>query len=66
MSKSELYHLNAVIKFLNAKKLLNALQTKNWQLLAYRYNGPMYMQNQYDIKLERAYKENIKLNDLNY
>jgi len=66
ISKNELNHLDAVIKFLKGKKLLNALQTKNWQLLASRYNGPMYMQNQYDIKLERAYKENIQLNDLNY
>ena len=50
-------HLDAFIKFIKAKNLVPYMKTKSWRKIAYLYNGPAYAQNNYHIKLERAYNK---------
>jgi len=65
MYKNEDLQLQAFINFIkndsNGNKY-DALKNKNWKLFASLYNGPKYYENNYDIKLEKYYKENINLN----
>jgi len=65
MSTSEYNQLIAAIKLIQSMGLLPAIKDKNWKMVASRYNGPLYLQNQYDKKLESAYRANIKLNNIN-
>lgn len=65
MSISEYNQLVAAVKLIRSMGLLPAIKDKNWKLLASRYNGPLYAQNQYDTKLEAAYRANIALNNYN-
>lgn len=58
MYKSEVYHLNAFVKFIKSNgKLWEALKTKNWEAFAKYYNGPSYQKNRYPERLENAYKK---------
>jgi hypothetical protein len=57
MMVSELKHLNAFANFTkNDKRLLNAIQKKDWTKFASIYNGPDYKKNNYDTKMETEYK----------
>jgi hypothetical protein len=38
----------------------SALKQKEWAEFAYRYNGPAYHRNLYDVKLQRAYEESLE------
>lgn len=60
--QSEANQLQAFIKFIANTKLegislLEHLRAKHWDKFARGYNGPRYMENEYDLKLERAYGE---------
>jgi hypothetical protein len=37
--------------------LWDAVKTKNWQAIAFNYNGPGYRQYDYDTLLEKAYEQ---------
>lgn len=39
--------------------LLRALRAKDWQMVAYYYNGQDYRQNNYDINLKNAYNKYV-------
>ncbi|MEG1589037.1 MAG: N-acetylmuramidase family protein [Mucinivorans sp.] len=57
MHKSELHQLLLFARFVNKnKKILYALQQKDWAKFAEHYNGPAYSQNSYDVKLAQAYR----------
>ena len=60
MYKDENQHLKSFIGFIKANKLVKHLQNKNWAAFAKAYNGPAYAQNQYDKKMEAAYKKYAK------
>lgn len=61
MSKSERSQLDAFVHFVNNdKRLLKAMQEKDWETIARKYNGPKYKRNRYDEQLRRSY-ERIKL-----
>tara|TARA_R110000803_G_scaffold36811_16_gene79204 strand:+ start:9084 stop:9875 length:792 start_codon:yes stop_codon:yes gene_type:complete len=47
--------LTAAVKFLKSNKLDVHLKNHDWAKFARGYNGPGYAQNEYDIKLEKAY-----------
>lgn len=55
MHKSEGEHLKAFVRFVIHNNLAGHLQRKNWAAFARGYNGSGYKQNNYDIKLARAY-----------
>ncbi len=56
MKESERKQLDAFIAFIKSNQHLSvALQDKDWTTFARHYNGPLYMQNQYDVKLVNAY-----------
>lgn len=57
MYKSEREHLRAFVKFLEAKKLTEALREKRWEDFARGYNGAGYKANRYDEKLAAAYRK---------
>ena len=59
MYLSEARHLEAFLSFLRAKHLDSKLRDKNWASFAEGYNGDGYADNQYDTKLEVAYKKFI-------
>ncbi|WP_442499688.1 N-acetylmuramidase domain-containing protein [Methylobacter sp. sgz302048] len=42
---------------MNKIGLAEHLKSKAWKSFARAYNGPKYAENQYDIKLEVAYKK---------
>lgn len=56
MFKNEGEHLLAFVRFVQSRRLDHLLRKKDWQAFANAYNGPLYKQNQYDEKLEKAYK----------
>lgn len=56
MRESEGKQLLAFVKFLKSKKLDVHLKAKNWAKFAAGYNGPSYAKNQYDVRLQQAYK----------
>jgi len=50
--------LNAFVKFIKAdKRLVKALQEKDWTTFARIYNGPTYQKNNYDQKMKKAYEQ---------
>lgn len=55
--ESERNHLLDFGKFIKANGLVKFLKKTDWKNFAYRYNGPGYATNKYDIKLEKAYKK---------
>ena len=55
--KGEYEQLQGFAKFVMSKKLVKALQQKNWALFARGYNGTNFSQNQYDKKLKEAYEK---------
>lgn len=57
MSQNTDNHLDAFMKFINAKGIIPYLRTKNWKKIAYLYNGAAYAQNNYNVKLEIAYNK---------
>ena len=52
--------LEAFARFVKFAKLQPYLEQKDWAGFARRYNGPGYAQNQYDKKLEEAYRRFAK------
>ena len=59
MKTSEGLQLNLFTNFiLSNSKLRQSLVQNNWSVFASIYNGPSYKQNNYDVKLESAYKNN--------
>lgn len=57
MTQSESAHLMAFTSFVQSNKsMLTALRDKDWAAFAASYNGPNYKDNQYDTKMEAAYK----------
>ncbi len=57
MTRSESEHLAAFVNFVGSNSaLLAALRKKNWSAFAAGYNGPGYKKNDYDTKMEAAYK----------
>jgi len=64
MRDNEGRHLDALVRFIKADKgLLAAIQNKDWAKVARIYNGPAYAQNDYDTKLQAAYKRYRALYD---
>ena len=59
MFRSESAHLDAFSAFLKSTGLGDFLKRKDWAGFAKGYNGPGYADNQYDIKLEGAYKKYV-------
>ncbi len=56
MHRSELHQLLLSGRFINSnKRMLLALQQKNWAEFARLYNGSGYAQNKYDVKLTQAF-----------
>lgn len=54
----ELQQIAGGVRFIkNNVSLYNALRNKDWAKVAYYYNGPNYEVNNYDNKLEAAYKK---------
>lgn len=56
MLKSEDEHFKAFVNFIASKNLGKALAQHDWATFARKYNGPAYKQNNYDVKLARAYR----------
>jgi hypothetical protein len=54
--KEQLKAFIAYIKYVNPA-IKKHLANKDWSAAARAYNGPGYRDNQYDIKLENAYKK---------
>lgn len=57
MKRSEGDHLDAMIAFVKHRRLDEALRSHDWAGFACGYNGSGYRENQYDVKLERAWKK---------
>ncbi|BCS32152.1 hypothetical protein TBR22_A13620 [Luteitalea sp. TBR-22] len=47
--------LECFTRFIGRAWYLDPLRAKDWATFARRYNGPGYAENQYDVKLSRAY-----------
>lgn len=71
MRKSELHQLLLFAQFIRLQKkadlpedpskyLISAMRTKDWKSFANLYNGPLYAQNNYDTKIEKAYLKHTK------
>jgi len=57
MTQSESAHLKAFTSFVQSNKSMHTnLRDKDWAAFAASYNGPNYKDNQYDTKMEAAYK----------
>lgn len=57
MKATEGKQLQAMASFIKANPSMNrALVSKDWASFARAYNGPAYAKNQYDVKLDAAYK----------
>lgn len=55
---SEQGQLDAFVKFIKAdKRLVKALQEKDWTTFSRIYNGPAYEKNNYHIKMKEAYEK---------
>ena len=57
MSQSEGRQLDLFAIFLKSNGWDKYLRALDWAGFARKYNGPGYKENQYDVKLERAYKK---------
>jgi len=56
MYDSEGAHLDAFVSFVKNRGLADELIRKDWAGFARGYNGPGYLNNRYDTKLEQAYR----------
>jgi len=56
MYKSEEEHLKAFVNFIKNVGLIDELQRLDWKGFARGYNGKNYHINNYDVRMERAYK----------
>jgi len=56
MGMDEQAQLDAFCHFIRAMGMLQPLKDLDWVKFARRYNGPGYRENQYDAKLEDAYR----------
>lgn len=56
MKESEGKHLDAFIRFLQARGLDRPLREKRWEDFARGYNGAGFAKNKYDEKLRKAYE----------
>ncbi len=56
MKKTESHHLAALVAFINNNGMAEPLRNRQWATFARAYNGPGYAENQYDVKLEQAYR----------
>lgn len=54
--RSERDQLRHMAMFIKNAGLVSTLNAKNWAAFAKAYNGPGYAQNQYDVKLAKAYQ----------
>jgi hypothetical protein len=50
-------HLDAFVSFVKTNRLDRALRAHDWKAFARGYNGPGFAANQYDTKLENAWKK---------
>lgn len=57
MYQNEARHLDAFGRFLEVNNLIRPLKEKDWHKFARGYNGPGYMQNNYHVKLEKAFEK---------
>ena len=57
MYKDEASQLEAMCRYIKVNNLVSALKNKDWKAFAFAYNGKAYAKNNYDIKLENAYKK---------
>lgn len=55
MEENERKQLELTAKFIKNNGMLPALQKKDWETFARKYNGPGYAQNKYDEKLQSFY-----------
>jgi len=55
MKESEGKHLDAFVEFVIGNGLAIHLRTKNWAAFAKGYNGTGYEENNYDVKMAKAY-----------
>lgn len=60
MKSSYKEQLKLFVYFIINNDLAKYLRNKDWTGFARKYNGPAYEQNQYDKKLENAYKKHCK------
>lgn len=58
--------LDVMVAFILGKGLGRALQRRDWATFAEGYNGSRYAENQYDIKLDRAYRKLSAGNSASY
>jgi hypothetical protein len=56
MSDSEDAQLDAFVRFLKTNRLDRHLQARDWKSFARGYNGPGFAANNYDNKLDQAYR----------
>jgi len=61
--EDEEHHLRAMINFIKANKLDNAIRRHDWASFARGYNGPGYAKNEYDIRLARSFAKWRKIPD---
>jgi len=51
-------HLRALVMFIrNNRRLLTAVRSRDWPIVALHYNGPKFKENQYDTKMATAYEK---------
>ncbi|MDR2056150.1 MAG: N-acetylmuramidase family protein, partial [Desulfovibrio sp.] len=55
--ESEAKQLESFCAFMRSEGLVPFLSRRDWTGFARRYNGPGYAQNQYDVKLRKAYEQ---------
>jgi hypothetical protein len=63
MYQSEARQLEAFIAYIRSANLVKALCEKRWADLARGYNGSSYAENQYDVKLKKAYDKYSAIED---
>lgn len=59
MTENESRQLELFVRFISGNNWVKYLSNLDWKGFAYHYNGSGYAQNQYDQRLERAYKKYI-------
>jgi hypothetical protein len=58
MCATEREHMRAFVEFIKRYRVMhNALQAKNWEEFARRYNGPAYAKHDYHGKMKAAYEK---------
>lgn len=63
MYRSERAQLDAFVEFLIHNGLCPSLRRLDWKTFARGYNGPGYAENEYDVKLAKAYDEFAAVSD---